>query len=241
MVFCNTQRNTDFIANMLEKHGIDAVAIHGGLSQARRNKVMEHFRSERVGVLVCTDVAARGLDIKNVSHVYNYDISANSKEYIHRIGRTARAGKDGIAISIVSARDYENFRMVLKNPELNIDKVELPQIEKVFVQFSGGGGRGGSREGYGGGREYGRGRSESSGRDFRPGRFPRAGGRSGGRGYGGGRGRISEGRREESGDRRGRSEGRSSRGSGHGGSSRGGGRRAYSKNTQRTSFSRRRF
>lgn len=145
MVFCNTQRNTDFIANNLKRYDIDAIAIHGGLSQNQRNRVMEHFRSERVAVLVCTDVAARGLDIKNVSHVYNYDIPANSKEYIHRIGRTARAGKDGIAVSLVSARDYDNFRQVIRNPDLKIVQEKMPEFEKIFVKFNTDEGRGSFR------------------------------------------------------------------------------------------------
>ncbi len=92
MIFCNTQRNTDFIADNLARYGIDATAIHGGLSQAKRTRVMDNFRNNQVSVLVCTDVAARGLDIKNVSHVYNYDLPNSSKEYVHSIGRTARAG-----------------------------------------------------------------------------------------------------------------------------------------------------
>ncbi|PIN76507.1 ATP-dependent RNA helicase, partial [Candidatus Woesearchaeota archaeon CG10_big_fil_rev_8_21_14_0_10_47_5] len=102
MVFCNSRRNTDFVANNLRLAGIDALATHGGLSQDQRNKTMKRFNSEHVCVLVCTDVAARGLDIKGVSHIYNYDIPSESKQYIHRIGRTARAGKEGKAISILS-------------------------------------------------------------------------------------------------------------------------------------------
>ncbi len=207
MVFCNTQRNTDFLASLLHEHGIEAVAIHGGLTQAKRTHVMGHFRAERTNVLICTDVAARGLDIKNVSHVYNYDVPLNSKEYIHRVGRTARAGKDGIAISLVSARDYENFRAVLKNPDLHIEQLQVPTIEQVFIQFARSGrsggrdrfsGRGGGRFGSSGGagRSFGRSRSfggrsrygrpgssvdgESRGRSF--GR-----GRESGEGRGGGR------------------------------------------------------
>ena len=101
MVFCNTRRNTDFVAHNLQKEGIDATAIHGGLTQAKRNRIMEHFHKGNVVVLVCTDVAARGLDIKNVSHVYNYDIPPGSKDYIHRIGRTGRANKKGSALTFV--------------------------------------------------------------------------------------------------------------------------------------------
>ena len=160
MVFCNTRRNTDFVAHNLQKEGIEATAIHGGLTQAKRNRIMEYFHKGKVVVLVCTDVAARGLDIKNVSHVYNYDISPNSKEYIHRIGRTARAGKEGKAISIVAQRDYDNFRQVLRDDSLKIEQ-EQPPVDikplRVSLQYGerregrgfGGRGRfgGGSREG----------------------------------------------------------------------------------------------
>ncbi len=131
MVFCNTQKNTDFVARNLNYHKIDAIAIHGGLTQARRNKIMEIFHSKRVCILVCTDVAARGLDIKGVSHIYNYDCPKTSKEYIHRVGRTARAGEEGIAISIIAQRDYDNFRNVLRDPEIKIKQLQMPEIQKV--------------------------------------------------------------------------------------------------------------
>jgi ATP-dependent RNA helicase DeaD len=131
MVFCNTQKNTDFVARNLNRYKLDAVAIHGGLSQARRNKIMEIFHSKKICILVCTDVAARGLDIKGVSHVYNYDCPKTSKEYIHRIGRTARAGKEGIAISIIAPRDYENFRNVLRDSEIKIEQIQTPEIQRI--------------------------------------------------------------------------------------------------------------
>jgi ATP-dependent RNA helicase DeaD len=133
MVFCNTQRNTDFVERNLRLNGIDAVAIHGGLSQDRRNRIMSLFHSKEVCVLVCTDVAARGLDIKDVSHVYNYDIPYDPTQYIHRIGRTARAGKEGIAINILASRDYDNFKQLKLHSEYNIDKKETPLIERVNI------------------------------------------------------------------------------------------------------------
>jgi ATP-dependent RNA helicase DeaD len=135
MVFCNTQKNTDFVAKNLKANGIDSLAIHGGFSQAKRSKAMEFFHGNKVAVLVCTDVAARGLDIKGVSHVYNYDIPADSKSYVHRIGRTARAGAEGQAISLLSNRDYDNFRNALDNHEFNIKSLELPQIQRVNIKF----------------------------------------------------------------------------------------------------------
>jgi superfamily II DNA/RNA helicase len=96
---------------------------------------MEKFNKNKVYVLVCTDIAARGLDINGISHIYNYDIPKISKDYIHRIGRTARAGKDGIAINILSEMDYDNFGNVLKDPSLNIKKAETPEIETVRMML----------------------------------------------------------------------------------------------------------
>lgn len=190
MVFCNTRDNVDFIERNLNKAGIDAVAIHGGLTQAKRNTIMTHFHKGKVGVLVCTDVAARGLDIKGVSHVYNYDIPKTGKEYVHRIGRTARAGKEGKAINIVSQRDYENFSRVLDEEEIKIRKEETPAVPNIRVRFNEDR-FGGERRSYGG-RSGGR----PSGRRF-------SGERSGGRREGGrGEGRRSYGGSRAGGERR---------------------------------------
>ncbi len=136
MVFCNTRHNTDFVGNNLRNVGIEALIIHGGLTQQKRNSIMEKFHDKKVYVLVCTDIAARGLDIKGVSHIYNYDIPKTSKDYIHRIGRTARAGKEGIAINLLSDRDYENFTSVLKDSSLEIKKKELPEVQTVRIELN---------------------------------------------------------------------------------------------------------
>jgi ATP-dependent RNA helicase DeaD len=134
MVFCGTRRNVDFVTKNLTNIGINAKAIHGGLNQNQRNKVMEEFNSDKgITVLICTDVAARGLDIPGVSHIYNYDIPKTSTEYIHRIGRTARAGKEGIAINILCSRDYENFSIVTQDEKLKISKLKLPYLERVNI------------------------------------------------------------------------------------------------------------
>ena len=133
MVFVNTKRNADFIANNLKKNGVKSLAIHGGHSQNKRTDTMDRFKDMNIHVLVCTDVAARGLDIKNVSHVYNYDSPADTSQYIHRIGRTARAGKEGIAITILGSRDYENFtKIVREHPE--IQRAENPAFEKAIME-----------------------------------------------------------------------------------------------------------
>ncbi len=131
MVFCNTRRNTDFIAKNLKFNGIKSLGIHGGFSQEKRNKTMKNFHSQDINVLVCTDVAARGLDIKGVSHVYNYDSPNDSKEYVHRIGRTARAGEKGKVINLISSRDHENFSRVLRDNDVKVEKQETPEVKKL--------------------------------------------------------------------------------------------------------------
>ncbi|MBS3080585.1 DEAD/DEAH box helicase [Candidatus Pacearchaeota archaeon] len=134
MVFCATRRRVDIIAKKLDSQGIDILAIHGGFPQNRRLRIMEEFQNKKIRILVCTDVAARGLDIKGVSHVYNYDIPNESKDYIHRIGRTARAGEKGKAISLVSNRDGKNFENILRNPKLSIKKETLPEFERLSIE-----------------------------------------------------------------------------------------------------------
>lgn len=136
MVFCNTRHNTDFVGENLRDAGIDSLIIHGGLTQQKRNSIMEKFHDKKVHVLVCTDVAARGLDIKGVSHIYNYDIPKTSSDYIHRIGRTARAGKNGIAVNLLADRDYDNFTAVLKDKSLEIKREELPEIQMVRISLN---------------------------------------------------------------------------------------------------------
>jgi len=182
MVFCNTRRNVDFVANNLKLNGINALPIHGGFSQEKRNRVLNSFHNSKINILVCTDVAARGLDIKGVTHIYNYDIPADAKEYIHRIGRTARAGEEGKVINILASRDYENYRQILKNDEIKITKQETPYIERTNIKWvpEGRGSRFGGRDSGRnfGGRDSGR---RESGRNF--GRRD-SGRREGGRNFG---------------------------------------------------------
>jgi len=131
IVFCATRRESDIVARNLRKHGIHASAIHGGMTQNQRTRSLDSLKNERTDVLVATDVAARGLDIKNVSHIYNYDVPKTPIEYIHRIGRTARAGENGAAITLLTAADHDNFRRVQSNDELNIERAEMPDFKKV--------------------------------------------------------------------------------------------------------------
>jgi len=133
MVFCNSRRTTDFVVENLRTNRIKAIAIHGGFSQNKRNNTIKSFNEAKDGVLVCTDVAARGLDIDNVSHIYNYEIPKDPKDYVHRIGRTARAGEAGKAINILCDYDHDNFSRILAEYRLfNIEKIERPFLERIM-------------------------------------------------------------------------------------------------------------
>ena len=124
MVFCNTRRYTDIVCTNLKANGIRAQPIHGGLSQNRRAQIIEHFNTGKF--------AARGLHIDNVSHVYNYDLPNDPKEYVHRIGRTARAGEEGKVINLLADRDHESFGRILRDySEFNVEALEKPYVERV--------------------------------------------------------------------------------------------------------------
>lgn len=131
IVFCGTRRESDVVARNLKRQGIYASAIHGGMNQNKRTTSLNDLRNERTKVLVATDVAARGLDIKNITHIYNYDVPKTPTDYVHRIGRTARAGAEGAAITLLTERDHDNFRRVQSNEELQIERVEMPQFQRV--------------------------------------------------------------------------------------------------------------
>ncbi len=136
LVFCETRRTVDLITENLISAGIKAKAIHGGLDQKKRLRVLEEFKKDGHGALVCTDVAARGLDIDSVSHVYNYDLPTELKDYTHRIGRTARAGKDGKAIILLSSKDYEKFGSLIQMKTFDIKAESLPSFETVRIKKS---------------------------------------------------------------------------------------------------------
>lgn len=131
IIFCNTRHQTDNLSKNLKKQGLDAKAIHGGLSQNKRLEVISGFHKGRPVILVATAVAARGLDIKNVTHIYNYDLPKDSQEYIHRIGRTARAGEKGMAITLLTDRDHEFFRAILGRYPIKIQKLDKERFQRV--------------------------------------------------------------------------------------------------------------
>ncbi|MBU1198106.1 DEAD/DEAH box helicase [Candidatus Micrarchaeota archaeon] len=144
LIFCATRREVDTVTRNLKENGLNTLAIHGGLTQSRRTNALNALKKERISILVATDVAARGLDIRSVSHVYNYDVPGSPEEYLHRVGRTARAGDEGDAVTLVTYRDFQNFRAVTSDRTLEIIKLEKPLFERVrFQRHSGqrGGGR----------------------------------------------------------------------------------------------------
>ena len=112
IVFCNRKTDVDICSKSLNKYGYQAAPIHGDLDQTKRTETLESFRDGDLRILVASDVAARGLDIPSVSHVFNFDVPVQAEDYVHRIGRTGRAGRDGTAIMICSKRDRKNFTSV---------------------------------------------------------------------------------------------------------------------------------
>jgi ATP-dependent RNA helicase DeaD len=126
IIFCRTKRGVDELVAGLQARGYPAAALHGDLTQYQRNHVMRQFRTGQIDYLVATDVAARGLDIENVSHVINYDVPQDPEFYVHRIGRTGRAGKSGVAVTLVSPRDYRQLRLIEDLTKTRIHREKLP-------------------------------------------------------------------------------------------------------------------
>ncbi len=126
IIFCNRKTDVDICAKSLKKYGYNAAAIHGDLDQSKRMEVLDGFRSGSLRFLCASDVAARGLDIPSVSHVFNYDVPGHAEDYVHRIGRTGRAGREGKAIMICEPRDEKNLDAVERLIEKEIPRIENP-------------------------------------------------------------------------------------------------------------------
>lgn len=158
IVFAATKQRTQRLAIELKQQGLRAITIHGDLSQKQRDDSMHRFRTGSEDILVATDIAARGIDVPAIGHVINYDIPDDPLIYFHRIGRTARAGGTGKAISLVSQDRVDDFTRILKNTELPIKRlndemgIEVPRIQSHprtnWRRNSGYGGRNGSGGGY---------------------------------------------------------------------------------------------
>ena len=126
IIFCNRKTDVDICAKSLKKYGYDAAAIHGDLDQSQRTRTLDSFRAGELKLLVASDVAARGLDVPSVSHVFNFDVPSHAEDYIHRIGRTGRAGRDGKAMMICIPRDEKNLDAIEKLIQREIPRIDSP-------------------------------------------------------------------------------------------------------------------
>ncbi|WP_129780758.1 DEAD/DEAH box helicase [Peristeroidobacter soli] len=131
LVFVATKYSTEHVADKLHRAGINAEAFHGELSQGARTQVLADFKAERLQVLVATDVAARGIDITHLPAVVNYDLPRSTDDYVHRIGRTGRAGQSGVAVSFVSASTESHFRLIEKRHRMTLAREIVPGFEPV--------------------------------------------------------------------------------------------------------------
>jgi len=148
LIFCNRKRDVQVVCRSLEKHGFSVGALHGDLDQRSRMAALDSFRNDSVQLLVCSDVAARGLDIPDVSHVINYDTPHHAEDYVHRIGRTGRAGKPGVALTIVTRADAHAIEDIEKliNRKIDWQAGEETPLEEEAEAAHVGRGRRGARE-----------------------------------------------------------------------------------------------
>jgi ATP-dependent RNA helicase DeaD len=128
IVFCRTRTEVDALTETLNARGFRAEALHGGLSQQHRDRVMKSFRANKTDLLIATDVAARGLDVRHVSHVVNYDVPAAAEGYVHRIGRTGRAGGEGVAITLAEPREHRLLRNIEHQTKQKIEIQSVPTV-----------------------------------------------------------------------------------------------------------------
>ncbi len=132
IIFCRTKLDVDSIASKLVDRGYPAEGLHGDISQMQREKVLGKFRNKKLSILVATDVAARGIDVNDLTHVINYSLPQDPESYVHRIGRTGRAGKEGTAITFISPDEYRKLTFITRITKSDIRKEELPGINQVI-------------------------------------------------------------------------------------------------------------
>jgi superfamily II DNA/RNA helicase len=135
IIFCNRKRDVDILFKSLRKHGFDVVALHGDMAQSRRMETLEQFKSGAVHLMVASDVAARGIDIQGLSHVFNFDVPIHAEDYIHRIGRTGRAGREGRAFTIAAPEDGKFVDAIVKLIGKEIPPVEVEGIETLALVY----------------------------------------------------------------------------------------------------------
>jgi ATP-dependent RNA helicase DeaD len=136
IIFCRTKRGVDELTEALIARGYLVDGLHGDLSQAQRDRVMKKFRNNEIEFLIATDVAARGIDVDNVTHVINYDIPQDPESYVHRIGRTGRAGKRGLAVTLVTPREFKLLKMIERETKGKLIAKEVPSLADVTERLT---------------------------------------------------------------------------------------------------------
>lgn len=136
LVFTRTKHGANKIVDYLAHHKIHSAAIHGNKSQSAREMALENFKSGKIKVLIATDIAARGIDVQGVSHVINYDIPVEAESYVHRIGRTARAGKDGVAISFCDETEGDALKRIERTIQLRLPSENFVGVPEASVKSS---------------------------------------------------------------------------------------------------------
>jgi superfamily II DNA/RNA helicase len=145
LIFCNRKRDVDVLARSLTKHGFSAAAMHGDMAQPKRVETLDKFKAGEIQFLVASDVAARGIDILALSHVFNFDVPIHPEDYIHRIGRTGRAGREGHALMLATPEDGEHFRAIEKLIGKAIPRIQLDGYPELDFEAGSGRRRGRSR------------------------------------------------------------------------------------------------
>jgi len=133
LVFCRTKNDVDTIVAHLNDRGYDADAIHGDIAQAQREKTLKRFKDKKINILVATDVAARGIDVNNLTHVINHSIPQDPESYVHRIGRTGRAGNQGTAINLITPSEYRKLMFIQRVSKSDIKKGKLPNVKDIVA------------------------------------------------------------------------------------------------------------
>src|SRR6202047_1416055 len=137
LIFCNRKRDVDILHKSLSRHGLDAAALHGDMAQPKRTETLERFKNDEIWLLVCSDVAARGLDIQGLSHVFCFDVPYHAEDYVHRIGRTGRAGREGRSFILAAPEDGKAVAAIQKLIGKDIPVASIADFNPAELDFSG--------------------------------------------------------------------------------------------------------
>jgi ATP-dependent RNA helicase DeaD len=132
LIFCRTKRGVDELVEALQSRGYSAEGMHGDMGQNQRLSTLKKFKDGNIDFLVATDVAARGIDVENISHVINYELPEDAESYVHRIGRTGRANRTGIAYSLVTPREYMLLKQIEQTTKSKIKRKNVPSVEDIY-------------------------------------------------------------------------------------------------------------